>query len=116
VGETPVGINTTAFGVLKFAELNRLKISTRNCSKRPSPNGVSWKSEQSHVAKPGIHVSRAQISVEGAVGRRSEKGPGVKPLVRIAQSDGSAEGRVDERPYRIARIPIYWMGGSSVGA
>jgi hypothetical protein len=53
VPDTPVGVNTMRFGVLKFARFSRLKISALNCSVSRSWSEVSFTVEKSQVASPG---------------------------------------------------------------
>src|ERR1700756_4437249 len=53
VPETPVGVNTIRFGVLKLARLSRLKISARNWTDNRSWMLVSLNVEKSQVANPG---------------------------------------------------------------
>jgi hypothetical protein len=53
VPETPVGVKTIRFGVLKLARLSRLKISARNWTERRSRMWVSLKVEKLQVPRPG---------------------------------------------------------------
>ena len=62
VGETPVGVNTIAFGALKFARFRMLKSSARNCRLARSPKRNSLRNDKSHVASPGpASVSRPRF-------------------------------------------------------
>ena len=45
VGETPEGVNTTRFGVLKFVWLRMLKNSARSCNRMCSSSAVSLNME-----------------------------------------------------------------------
>src|SRR5271169_6269703 len=53
VPETPVGVKTIRFGVLKFARFSRLKSSARNWIVSRSLTAVFLIVEKSHVASPG---------------------------------------------------------------
>ena len=53
VPETPVGVKTIRFGVLKLARLSRLKNSVRNWNRRRSVMVVSFIIEKSQVPRPG---------------------------------------------------------------
>ena len=70
VGETPEGVNTTAFGKLKFARFSKLNISARNCRFRRSLMRVSFNVEKSQVARPGPdNRVAAHVAVKPSVGR-----------------------------------------------
>ena len=83
VPETPEGVNTMRFGVLKFARFSRLKISARNCSDSRSRNaGVFDRGKiPGRKPRPGQGIS-SQIAIESAVGRRLQKCGGIEPLRR----------------------------------
>ena len=62
VPDTPEGVNTIRFGVLKLARFKRLNISARNCRLSRSRIAVSFNAEKSQVASPGpISVSRPRL-------------------------------------------------------
>lgn len=60
VGETPAGVKTTAFGVLKFARLGTLNRSARNCSFSFSCSRVSLRNDKS-ARFPSVSVATATL-------------------------------------------------------
>ena len=50
VGDTPVGVKTTAFGVLKLTRFSRLNSSARNCRFNRSVNTILLETDTSMVA------------------------------------------------------------------
>ena len=63
VGETPVGVNTTAFGVLKFGVVQEIEKLGAELQVQPSREAACPSvTEKSQVARPGpISVSRPRF-------------------------------------------------------
>ncbi len=99
VGETPLGVNTTAFGVLKFAWFRILKNSARNCIRIRSRIGVSFSSEKSHVVRPGpVSVSRPRFPSNPLLFGGARNAAGLKysfglPIITGPVKFGFANGR-----------------------
>jgi hypothetical protein len=77
--ESPAGVNTIRFGVLKFARFNRLKILARKRRLKRSLTAVFFNVEKSQVARADQSIS-AQVAIETAVWRGLQKRLRVEPL------------------------------------